>query len=61
MEGNKEKAQKLQGLPSINDIKNENSLVFALDKDDRIVFADKGFITFVFLFSTRKISCHVIC
>ncbi|MBN2442740.1 MAG: PAS domain S-box protein [Spirochaetales bacterium] len=47
MEGNKEKARILQNLPSIDDIKNESALLFALDKDDHIVFADKGFISFL--------------
>ncbi|MBN2534865.1 MAG: PAS domain S-box protein [Spirochaetales bacterium] len=47
MEENIEKSNNLKSLPSIDDIKNEKVLLFALDKDDRIVFADKGFIHFL--------------
>ena len=47
MEECNEKVQQLKGLPSIDVIKNEKVLIFALNKDDRIVFADEGFIRFL--------------
>ena len=47
MEENKEKETTLQSLPSINDIKNEKALLCALDIDDRIVFGDEEFISFL--------------
>ena len=47
MEEKSEKVQKLNSFPSIDDFKNEKTLFFALDKDDHIVFADKGFINFL--------------
>lgn len=41
------KKQDLKSLPSIDDIKNEKVYLFALNKDDHIVFADQGFIHFL--------------